>query len=78
MVKVTTIRSVLTGGGILVMMLILLSDSGTTAKGIGVIFSIILLGMGIAVTGPLKKYFEETREGTMRPPDGSKNYRFYR
>jgi len=78
MVKASVIRWILTAGGILIMLLILLSDSSTTAKSIGVILSIILIGVGVIITGPLKKHFEETREGTLRPPDGSRNYRFYR
>ena len=60
------------------MLMILLSNSSTTAKSIGVILSIILIAMGVIITTPLKKHFEETREGNLRPPDGSKNYRFYR
>jgi len=60
------------------MMLILLSNSSTTAKGIGMILSIILIAVGIIITSPLKKYFEGTREGTLRPPNESKDYRFYR
>lgn len=60
------------------MMLILLSNTSNTAKSIGVILSIILIAMGVVITGPLKKHFEETREGTLRPPDESRNYGFYR
>ena len=78
MVKVYTIRLILTGGGIFILMLILLSNTSSTAKGIGTILSIILIVMGVIITGPLKKHFEETREGTLRPPDESRNYRFYK
>ena len=67
MVKASTIRWILTASGLIVMILILLSESSTTAKGIGMILSIFLIAMGIIITGPLKKYFEETREGTLRP-----------
>ncbi len=67
MVKASTIRWILTASGLLVMILILLSESSTTAKGIGMILSIFLIAMGIIITGPLRKYFQETREGTLRP-----------
>ena len=67
MVKESTIRWILTASGLLIMMLILLSESSTTVKGVGVILSILLITMGIIITGPLRKYFEETREGTLRP-----------
>ena len=67
MVKESTVRWILTASGLLIMMLILLSESSTTVKGVGVILSILLITMGIIITGPLRKYFEETREGTLRP-----------
>ena len=57
------------------MMLILLSNSSNTAKGIGMLLSILLIAGGIIVTSPIKKYFEETREGNMRPPDSYMDYR---
>ncbi len=60
------------------MMFMLLSDSSNTAKSIGVILSIILIAMGVVITGPLKEHFEQTQEGNMRPPEGSRNYRYYR
>ncbi len=78
MVKASTLRWILTTAGLVIMLLILLSNTSTTAKGLGVILSIILIGMGVIITGPLKKHFEETREGTLRPPSGSRDYRFYR
>ncbi len=77
MVKASTIRWILTASGLLVMMLILLSKSSTTAKGIGMILSILLIAMGVIITSPLKKYFEGVQEGNLRPPGESKNYMFY-
>ena len=78
MVSAFRIRWILTAGGLVILMLILLSKSSTTAKSIGMILSIILIVMGVIITGSLKQHFEETREGTLRPPDESRNYRFYR
>lgn len=75
MVKASTIRWVLTASGLTIMMLILLSKSSTTAKGIGMILSILLVTMGIIITGPLKKHFEITREGNIRPDDSYMDFR---
>ena len=54
-----------------VMLLILISDANKTAKGIGIFLSVILIALAIIITGPLRKYFEKTGEGTMRPPGDS-------
>ena len=69
MVSASRIRFILTLSGFFIMMLILLSNSSNTAKSIGVILSILLIGMGVIITGPLKKHFEETHEGTLRPDE---------
>ncbi len=71
MVKASTVRFILSVGGMLIMILILISDADKTAKGIGIFLSVILIAFSIIITGPLKKYFEKTSEGTMRPPDNS-------
>lgn len=73
--KASTVRFGLILGGLLIMMFILLSKSDPTAKSIGVILSIFLIIMGVVITGPLKKHFEKTKEGTMRPPDSYMDYR---
>ena len=75
MVKAYTIRWILTAVGLVIMMLILLSDTNTTAKSIGVILSILLIATGIIITGPLKKHFSQTNEGTMRPSNSSMDFR---
>ena len=76
MVKDNVIKLTLITAGLIIMMLILSSNSSTTAKSIGVILSIILIVMGFVVTGPLKKYFEETHEGTLRPSDSGIGSKF--
>ncbi len=78
MVSASRIRWILTTAGLFIMTLILLSNTSTATKFIGVVLSIILISMGVVITGPLKKHFEETREGTLRPPNESRNYQFYR
>ena len=55
--------------GVIIMLAILLSNTGTATKGIGVLLSIMLIMMSFAATGPLKKHFEETRSGTMGNPN---------
>ncbi len=67
MVNDTALRWILTTLGLCVMILILLSNSSTTSKGVGVFLGVLLTAMGIIATGPLKKYFQETREGNMNP-----------
>lgn len=74
MVKASTVRLILTASGLLIMVLILLSNSTTSVKFVGVFLSIFLIAIGIIITGPLRKYFEETKEGTL-PPDSTINYK---
>lgn len=75
MVKASSLRWILTASGIVVMMLILLSKVSSTSKSIGVFLSILLISMGVILTGPLKKYFEETREGTINKDDFDQKFR---
>ena len=69
MVKTSTIRFVLLLVGFLTMIGILLSGTGNTSKTIGTLLSIILIVIAIVITGPLKKHFEGTQEGTIHPSD---------
>ena len=75
MVKASSLRWILTASGLVVMMLILLSDASSSTKGIGVFLAILLISMGVVLTGPLMKYFEETREGTIDKDDFDQNFR---
>ena len=75
MVKASTIRFILSAGGMGVMLLILISDTNKTAKGIGVFLAVILIAFGVIITGPLTKYFEKTSEGTIEPPDSFMDFR---
>ena len=61
------LRYILATVGLLFMFLILLSDASSTSKSIGVILSIILLAFSIIITSPLKRFFDQTREGNMDP-----------
>lgn len=67
--KAQTVRVIIIGAGIGIMMLILLSKATGTAKGIGVILSVILIAMGVIITSPLKKLFASSKEGNMRPDE---------
>ena len=67
MVKLLSPKMMFTAGGLCIMMLILLSNSSSTAKGIGVILSMMVVIVGFIISSPLKKLFEETREGNMDP-----------
>ena len=69
MVKTSTIRFVLLLIGFLMIIGILLSDSGNTSKTIGTLLAIILIVMAIVITGPLKKHLGQTKEGTIHPSD---------
>ncbi|KKL14712.1 hypothetical protein LCGC14_2512920 [marine sediment metagenome] len=73
MVKNSTIRFILLFVGVLVMIGILLSGTGNTSKTIGTLLAIILIGMAVVITGPLRKYFERTNEGTINP-DGENSF----
>ena len=75
MVKASTIRFILSMGGLVIMLLILLSDASKTAKGIGIFLSVILIALGIIITGPLKKYFEKVTEGSGHPPSSFMDFR---
>lgn len=59
------LRYILATVGVLFMLFILLSGASTTAKSIGVILSMILLAFSIIITSPLKRFFDQTREGRM-------------
>ncbi len=66
-IKESHVKFILIASGLVIMMLVLLSKVSTTSKSIGVILSLIVIVMGVVITGPLRKHFEETREGTMNP-----------
>ena len=63
----TVFRWILTLSGLLILILILLSKTSSIAKGIGALLGILLIALGVIITGPLKKHFYETREGTINP-----------
>lgn len=71
MVKDTVLRWILMIFGLIILVLILLSDTSPFVKGFGVLFGIFIVAMGIILTGPLRRHFEQTREGTMNPEDVS-------
>lgn len=75
MVKSSTVRLVFMGIGMGIMMLILLSSSTATAKGIGIVLSIIFIMIAVMITGPMKSYFQETREGRGMDPNTSIDFR---
>lgn len=75
MVKASTIRFILSVGGMSVMLLILISDANKTAKGIGIFLSVILIALGVIITGPLTKYFEKVTEGSGSPPSSIMDFR---
>ena len=75
MVKASTLRFILSAGGMLILILILLSNADMTAKGIGVFLAVILIAFAIILTGPFKKYFEKTSEGNIRPPSSTMDFR---
>ena len=67
MIKDTVFRWILTSSGLLILILILLSETSSIAKGIGALLGVLLIALGVIITGPLRKHFEETREGTIHP-----------
>ena len=67
MIKDTVFRWILTLFGLLILILILLSKTSSIAKGIGALLGILLIALGVILTGPSKKYFEKTGEGTINP-----------
>ena len=72
MVKTSTVKIVLMAAGVLMMLGILLSGTGNTSKTIGTLLAIIFIVMVVVVTGPLRRYFEKTKQGTINPnEDGS-------
>ena len=45
------------------------------AKGIGIFLSILLITIGVIITGPLKKHLELVREGNVRHPNSFIDFR---
>ena len=64
-IKDHVLRYILATTGLLFILFILLSDASNTSKSIGVILSMILLAFSIIVTSPLRKFFDQTKEGRM-------------